>query len=98
MIDTPEERSQHGVDVESPIERPAETGERVTTLQRRAARIQHAMNNPLAALLAEGQLLAMENSLSTEQRDSVERMIELTRRLIHLVRDLDDLRGKHPPR
>lgn len=98
MIDTPEERASHGVETETPVERPVEQGERVTTLQRRAARLQHAMNNPLAALLAEGQLLAMEESLSTEQRESVERMIELTRRIIHLVRDLDELRGKHPPR
>lgn len=72
--------------------------ERVSVLQRRAARIQHAMNNPLAALLAEGQLLSMESSLTGQQRESVERMIELTRRVIHLVRDLDDLHGRQSAR
>lgn len=70
----------------------------LANLQKSAARIQHAMNNPLAALLAEEQLLSMESSLSQDQRESVDRMIELTRRVIMLVRDLDELRGSHPPR
>lgn len=94
---------------EGRMERPASTeraierarGDRedsVAMLQRNAARIQHAMNNPLAALLAEEQLLSMEATLSAEQRESVDRMIELTRRVIVLVRELDELRGAHPPR
>jgi hypothetical protein len=40
----------------------------------------------------------MEDTLSAEQRDAVERMITLTRRVIGLVRELDELRGMHPPR
>jgi hypothetical protein len=56
------------------------------------------MNNPLAALLAEGQLLCMDPGLQGEHRESVERMIELTRRVISLVRSMDDIRGSHSPR
>jgi signal transduction histidine kinase len=50
--------------------------------------LQHAMNNPLTALLAEAQLLELEE-LPPEQRASVGRMIELSRRVIALVRSLD---------
>lgn len=78
--------------------RSVERADSLVALQKSAARLQHAMNNPLAALLAEGQLLAMEASLTAEQRDAVDRMIELTRRVIVLTRDLDGLRGSHPPR
>jgi signal transduction histidine kinase len=52
--------------------------------------LQHSINNPLAALLAEAQLLEMEE-LTKEQHDSVERMIELCRRIVALVRRLDAL-------
>lgn len=51
--------------------------------------VQHSMNNPLAALLAEAQLLAMETTLDPEHRAAVDRMTELVRRLINLVRGLD---------
>ena len=52
--------------------------------------LQHSINNPLAALLAEAQLLQLE-ALTKEQREAVERMIELCRRIIALVRRLDAL-------
>lgn len=55
-----------------------------------ARTIQHGINNPLAALLAEAQLLQMEE-LGPEQRDSVDRMVELCRRIVALVRRLDAL-------
>lgn len=55
-----------------------------------ALSLQHAINNPLAALLAEAQLLQLEE-LTTEQRGSVERMVELCRRIVTLVRRLDAL-------
>ncbi len=58
-------------------------------LQRLAALAQHSLNNPLAALLAEAQLLAMETTLDAEHRAAVDRMTELVRRLITLVRGLD---------
>ena len=55
-----------------------------------ALSLQHAINNPLAALLAEAQLLQLEE-LTPEQRGSVDRMVELCRRIVGLVRRLDAL-------
>jgi hypothetical protein len=46
----------------------------------------HALNNSLAALLAESQLLAME-SLPASEHESVERIIALCRRMIVVIRD-----------
>ncbi len=48
--------------------------------------LQHTLNNPLAALLAELQLLEME-PLEAPHREGVERSIELVRRLIRIVRE-----------
>ena len=53
-----------------------------------ALRLQHSLNNPLAALLAEAQLLELE-TLPPDHRESVERIIELSRRVIEVVRGLD---------
>ena len=55
-----------------------------------ALSLQHGINNPLAALLAEAQLLQLEE-LTSEQRASVDRMVELCRRVVALVRRLDAL-------
>lgn len=55
--------------------------------------LQHAINNPLAALMAEAQLLQLEE-LQTEHRESVDRIVELCRRVVALVRRLDALAGK----
>jgi len=94
-----EERMERSASTERAIERPrVDQEDGLAVLQQNAARIQHAMNNPLAALLAEEQLLSMEATLNVDQRESVDRMIELTRRVIMLVRELDELRGAHPPR
>lgn len=48
--------------------------------------LQHSLNNPLAGLLAELQLLEMDE-LPPEHRESVERAIELCRRVILIVRE-----------
>lgn len=48
--------------------------------------LQHTLNNPLAALLAELQLLEMDE-LEPSQREGVERSIELVRRLIRIVKE-----------
>lgn len=48
--------------------------------------LQHTLNNPLAGLLAELQLLEMED-LPDAHRAAVERCIELTRRLVQIVRE-----------
>jgi signal transduction histidine kinase len=53
-----------------------------------ATRLQHSLNNPLAGLLAEAQLLELER-LTPDHRASVERIIELARRVIDVVRALD---------
>lgn len=52
-----------------------------------ARNLQHAFNNPLTALLAEAQLLGFE-PLAEEPRAAVERILELTRRLVTLSRVL----------
>jgi signal transduction histidine kinase len=54
-----------------------------------ARQVQHAINNPLTALLAEVQLLELEE-LTSDQRTSVGRMVELARRLVALTRQLDE--------
>lgn len=55
--------------------------------------LQHAMNNPLTAVLAEAQLLEMEQ-LPAETLTAVRRIIESTRRLVALVRKLDAVSAK----
>ena len=52
----------------------------------------HAMNNPLAALLAEAQLLELEE-LDEELHASAVRMVEMVRRLIGLVGQLEAARA-----
>ena len=55
-----------------------------------ATGLQHALNNPLAALLAEAQLLELE-SLAPEHRLSVRRMVELCRRVIRVSRSIEGI-------
>ncbi len=54
--------------------------------------LQHKLNNPLAALLAEAQLLELE-SLSSEHLTSVRRMVELCRRVIDVSRSIEGMGG-----
>ncbi len=61
------------------------TGEAVDNPDERKG-LQHTLNNPLAALLAELQLLEMEE-LSEAHREAVERAIGLCRRVIVIVRE-----------
>ncbi|HUF26076.1 MAG TPA: histidine kinase dimerization/phospho-acceptor domain-containing protein [Gemmatimonadaceae bacterium] len=64
-----------------------------------ALRMQHSLNNPLAALLAETQLLAME-PLDTEHQAAIDRIVALVRRVIGIVRRLDGVaseRSTSPP-
>ena len=67
----------------------SQNAQRREDVQRITALVQHSLNNPLAALLAEAQLLAMETTLDPEHVAAVDRMTELVRRLITLVRGLD---------
>jgi signal transduction histidine kinase len=50
--------------------------------------VQHAISNPLTALLAEAQLLELEE-LPDDQRQSVVRIVGLARRLVTLTQRLD---------
>jgi signal transduction histidine kinase len=54
------------------------------------AEIRHTLNNPLTALLTEAQLLQLED-LPEEQKQSVDRIVELCRRTIDAVRQLDKI-------
>lgn len=72
--------------------------QRLSELIRVAGSVQHEVNNPLAALLAESQLLVMDPALGAEQRDSVQRIVDLTRRVISTVRKLDAVRAEEPAR
>lgn len=53
-----------------------------------ARMVQHALNNPLTALLAEAQLLEME-PLAQEHRMAAARLVELARRVATAARQLD---------
>jgi signal transduction histidine kinase len=55
-----------------------------------ALRLQHSLNNPLAGLLAEAQLMQLDDS-TAEQRESLERMVALCRRMIEVTRSLDGM-------
>ncbi len=54
------------------------------------AEIRHMLNNPLTALLTEAQLLQLEE-LPDEQKQSVDRIVELCRRTIDAVKQLDNI-------
>jgi signal transduction histidine kinase len=53
-----------------------------------ARMVQHALNNPLTALLAEAQLLELE-PLAPEARAAAARLVELARRVVAAARKLD---------
>lgn len=59
-----------------------------------AMRLQHALNNPLAGLLAESQLMLMDPQ-TPDQQASLERIVGLCRRMIEMTRTLDGL-GERP--
>jgi C4-dicarboxylate-specific signal transduction histidine kinase len=59
-----------------------------------ALRLQHSLNNPLAGILAEAQLMLMDKQ-TAELQASLERMVGLCRRMIDLTRSLDGL-GERP--
>ncbi len=67
--------------------------DRIAKFQELAARLQHDINSPLTALLAEAQMLARDEQLGGEQSASAEQIVELARRVAAVVRQLDSLRG-----
>jgi nitrogen-specific signal transduction histidine kinase len=84
-----------GTDDSSPGMRALVRARRVLAAGEAALSLQHGINNPLAALLAEAQLLQLEE-LSPEQRSSTDRIVELCRRIVTLVQRLDGLAAAHP--
>jgi signal transduction histidine kinase len=58
-----------------------------------ALRFQHSLNNPLAGILAEAQLMQLD-PLPPEQHAALERIVGLCRRIIDLGRSLDGMGEK----
>jgi signal transduction histidine kinase len=76
---------------EAELDAPARELRRVRAqiaLAESARMVQHALNNPLTALLAEAQLLELE-PLGTEARASAARLVDLARRVAAAARRLD---------
>lgn len=76
---------------DSALDAPARELRRVRTqiaLAESVRSVQHALNNPLTALLAEAQLLELE-PLAEEPRAAAGRLVELTRRVAAAARMLD---------
>ena len=59
--------------------------------------LQHALNNPIAGIMAEAQLMQFEE-VTAEQGQALSRVVELCRRLIELTRSLDGLGERKPLR
>lgn len=55
-----------------------------------ALRFQHSLNNPLAGILAEAQLMQLD-ALPAEQQAALERIVGLCRRIIELGKSLDGM-------
>ena len=51
---------------------------------------QHSLNNPLAGILAEAQLMQLD-PMAPEQHEALERIVALCRRIIELGRALDGM-------
>jgi signal transduction histidine kinase len=79
-----------GSSPDSAIMRELARTRRVLAAGEQTLRLQHDINNPLAGLLAEVQLLQLEE-LTPEQRASTDRILNLCRRIVGLVRRLDAL-------
>ena len=73
---------------DDPASRELRRARRVVAMGESARTVQHAMNNPLTALLAEAQLLELE-PLADEHLRAVGRIIELARRVAKAGRRLD---------
>jgi signal transduction histidine kinase len=59
--------------------------------------LQHALNNPIAGIMAEAQLMQLDEVVP-EKAEALARMVALCRRLIELTRSLDGIGERKPPR
>lgn len=57
--------------------------------------LQHALNNPIAGIMAEAQLMQFEK-VSPEHAEALQRMVDLCRRLVELTRSLDGIGERNP--
>ena len=80
--------SPDGKDDESQAARELRRVRTLLALGDSARMAQHALNNPLTALMAEAQLLELE-PLAPEHRQVVSRLVDLARRVAAAVRRLD---------
>ena len=76
------------VRLEAPLHDQVSRARRLVAAGELALRLQHSLNNPLAGLLAEAQLMQMEATVP-EQQQALERMVLLCRRMIEITRALD---------
>lgn len=58
-----------------------------------ALKFQHSLNNPLAGILAEAQLLQLD-AVTPEQHEALERIVTLCRRIVELGKTLDGMGEK----
>lgn len=82
------EATPAGNDDAEPAARELRRARRQIALGESARTMQHAVNNPLTALLAEAQLLELE-PLADEHLRTVGRIVELARRVVKVMRRLD---------
>jgi signal transduction histidine kinase len=84
-----------GAAPDSPMRRELRHSQGLMAIGELALGLQHSLNNPLTALMAEAQLLAME-PLAPDHLAAVERMVELCRRVAAVVRRLDVVSTRKP--
>jgi signal transduction histidine kinase len=60
-----------------------------------ALRLQHALNNPIAGIMAEAQLMQFD-AVSPEHAEALKRMVALCRRMVELTRNLDGIGERNP--
>ena len=80
--------ARRGVAAAAPVRAALDRAQRLIAAGEIALRMQHSLNNPLAAILAESQLLEMEE-MKPDQHEAVARIVEQLRRVIGIVRQLD---------
>ena len=83
-------------DAESPFAESVGRARRLVAAGELALRLQHSLNNPLAAILAETQLMQLDVT-NEDERAALERIVSMCRRMVDLLRGLDGV-GERKPR
>lgn len=81
---------------ESPFAESVRRARRLVAAGELALRLQHSLNNPLAAILAESQLMQLDVT-NEDERAALERIVAMCRRMVDLLRGLDGV-GERTPR